>query len=434
MKATAPSTFAIPWVFTTLVTAFLVTLAASDLYNTQMLPFVYVSATVLVLYSILQWSWRGLVLPSESLVFFTFFAWTALTGWLVASNRGMLFYGVRVLAENACLFLMISSYCAGRRSPAATMAPAIIVAFVQVGYGSISGNYAASAGYSALGAHKTAVQATSLSTNANSLGIQFLWGIAGITFFWYQARGWLRKGILAAAIIALLVCLLYTASRKSLLSVLVFFPLWGWFCYRKAVTGKLRPALSTALLGILGCMAFSYILQSTYMGERITNVSEELAEHGSAGRRMDLYRIAIGAVQSNPLMGLGINQFQFANIHRVYAHCDYLEVLASSGLVGGALYFAIFAMAGRRLLRLERHAPDPGVRYAAAHGLAVLITFLLLGITCVMYNDFMTWCFLAGIVGFAYQADLALSRHFQISEGSMPKAGTAADTHRIIGC
>ena len=143
-------------------------------------------------------------------------------------------------------------------------------------------------------------------------------------------------------------------------------------------------------------------------------------------------------VFEHPFAGVGLSQFRAGSGYTTYAHNDYVEVAATTGLVGFLTYYSIFALVAWRLVRTRGRCHDPEVNYTAGVCLAVLVTCAAAGFALVMFSGISFWCFISAVVGFASVAERNVSprlvqshqRRFRAVAIRRPKAVTALHSAR----
>jgi O-antigen ligase len=208
---------------------------------------------------------------------------------------------------------------------------------------------------------------------------------------------WRVRLLFLAPIAPLWIALLLTRSRGGLLALasevmllVLMFGLIGrslptnsakrirtkgrWQVSRSFIT---RLALAACfLLALWGSAA--WIGGDTLM-KRLESVPIEFSLDGRiGGNRMDIWRATWRSFRANPILGTGLGAYGVAitEYHDAsgkwipqQAHNDYLELLASGGLVGSALG-AWFIVALIRRVRMRLRSPDPFQRSACLGALA----------------------------------------------------------------
>lgn len=156
--------------------------------------------------------------------------------------------------------------------------------------------------------------------------------------------------------------------------------------------GRTRPRVLSALVrgALLAAMVCALVVGAVWVGgdplaERVASVRDEVGAAGSAdparGRRADIWQSTWEVFEESPLVGTGLGAYWIAvgGHHRgsgesvpYQAHNDYLELLASGGLVGAALVAAFVCLFVRRA-RARLRAGAPFARAAALGALAGLL-------------------------------------------------------------
>ena len=159
--------------------------------------------------------------------------------------------------------------------------------------------------------------------------------------------------------------------------------------------------------------ATSYILLSPHahrLQELIVIYQTGDIEEGdqSVEGRVALAKTAMITTVRHPLFGVGLDNYQLVRneatgvVVGTYAHNNYLELSATTGLIGLLLYAGIYLSIGRRLSYLRRNGfvgEDPAV-FSACVG--VLLLFLLFDFAMVSYAEKLTWFILGGVIAQAF--------------------------------
>jgi O-antigen ligase len=144
-------------------------------------------------------------------------------------------------------------------------------------------------------------------------------------------------------------------------------------------------------------------MSDTYMGERF----EHAREHGSE-TRVQLYKEGIKMIKSNPIVGVGLSNYIKLSSSGLYSHSDYIEVAATTGIVGFILYFSIYIVLWHRLNRIKSMTNDPRILYTIGLLKAAIITILLVATGRPNIASKLTWVFLAGAIGYSWSMERAL--------------------------
>ncbi|NLE58643.1 MAG: O-antigen ligase family protein, partial [Planctomycetes bacterium] len=194
-----------------------------------------------------------------------------------------------------------------------------------------------------------------------------------------------------------------SGSRKAIVSLILFYPLWIWFCYRKEVARKPALLIFVAMALTAGAAAFTVGVKGSATGDRLAETWEFVTGQRSKGggsERLVLYSEAIRVFAENPVVGIGMGQFVYVNRTHHMSHSDIMEVAAGSGLPGVILYLSIIVVFWRRCGRIAGWSSDPDeVRLARLFRVCVVVLFLIaLGRT--NSGSKTHWVFMASLIGY----------------------------------
>ena len=195
--------------------------------------------------------------------------------------------------------------------------------------------------------------------DSNTSGAYLTFVATGI--FWGLKTGKLPKVPSLAGLAILTFTVLVNGSRSVFVSFLV-----GLFAMQVLFSSHRGQISWSKLLGIfliVGIMAA--IIQLTFsndifyeiLGRRIQSVFEILAgkqsniHETSVTGRIDLMGNAFSEFAHHPFLGMGINAF--VSRYGYFAHNDFLELLATVGLVGFVAFYAQYAFIVRNTLHIQ---------------------------------------------------------------------------------
>lgn len=333
----------------------------------------------------------------EVILYGLFVLWSAISGFIVASNISLLLdYVVRVV-QIWLLMLSITRITYSLRNTNIVFLSMIICATVISLIGWLSGDFFASF-------NKTvAFRATSYLRNPNSLAYFSLIAIMGVALYWKQvSRG--RHLILGLLCIVFVANIIFSGSRKSFFGLLFFVGLWLWFCYSKIIFKNVLRMAQVLLLVLAVYLLVQYVINSTYLGIRLV---ESLSDEQILGvNRTILYQEGWRIFFKNPVAGIGLGNFQVLSSLQSYSHSDYMEILSTTGLIGFVFYFLIYPKLIVRIWRL-RALRIKDIDYQLGVFLACILTFLFLAISRINGLDVLTMFILSGIVGCSYYYERA---------------------------
>jgi O-antigen ligase len=137
--------------------------------------------------------------------------------------------------------------------------------------------------------------------------------------------------------------------------------------------GRIRSVVVAAAVVLLGVIACTLVIGATYSG---SSALDRIAASALSERRPVLWRDAIDIVAADPLRGAGTGRFSqesptaLADRDAAWAHNEFLEVAAGTGLPGGVLLVALVLLV---LLRLWHGPRDAATGVAATTVAAVCV-------------------------------------------------------------
>lgn len=211
--------------------------------------------------------------------------------------------------------------------------------------------------------------------------------VAALSFYMVTRTG-SRMGMLAclAAVIAVTACHQATGRGRGL--------------SRYAAIILIGSGLLIAMIYALSSSEFADRLQALAQAARTGDFKD--TGDMSLYNRARLYRKAFELTLESPLIGVGLDVFRTAGLNfRMIgnnSHSNYMEVIASTGLLGAPLYFGMYYCWWSRLAKSRSVLRDPrlAVRYTAAVALAT--TILVFDVAWVTYYEKLIWLVLAGLI------------------------------------
>lgn len=179
-----------------------------------------------------------------------------------------------------------------------------------------------------------------LAGNANELAITLV--IAGILLFTNRVSP--SRWPKAYALFLLIFSVYMTGSRKTLL----VFALIPFFWIIQVAGNRLsKKSIRNAIL-LIG--AFGIFL--SFAGPRIWTSFTETATFkravggaegldNSANIRTAMINDGLNLWKEKPLLGYGVNQYRFESVYDTYSHNNYIELLASGGLLALVSYYGL---------------------------------------------------------------------------------------------
>lgn len=238
-------------------------------------------------------------------------------------------------------------------------------------------------------------QATGLTDNANTLGMCLVWATLSFLLllgFAGRMRKWVYTvGLLAAPFFVYV--LLASASRKSFVAFLLL--LGGWATFGSATRKTLADHIKRSILVVLSIAVLwgglSFIMQNTLLGRRLQLFSDKsngsLTDAVDGEERYSMYVEGLRMFLENPITGVGLDNFSELFWSHKYSHSDYIEPLATTGLVGFVLYQSFYFFILRRAIGLLEHVSDEAVVYRLKIIIIGIVTIMLMGLGSPHYQS-----------------------------------------------
>ena len=113
--------------------------------------------------------------------------------------------------------------------------------------------------------------------------------------------------------------------------------------------------------------------------------------------RVELIKQGLRVAADNPVLGVGLGNFQLYSVLDQYAHNNYVELLADTGFVGAILYYGIYVCIILKLFKLRKQTTSPMLKMILIYILFDLLIWQNFDVT---YLKKETWIFLAVAVGY----------------------------------
>lgn len=252
--------------------------------------------------------------------------------------------------------------------------------------------------------------------------------IVQILPFLYMLRrtevSWSRRFVLLAAMAACVAGILLCLSRGGMLAVLLEMFLVVVFTMRRRTVAVLLPLL---VVVAIGGISYQWKMRAEDQGSSYTYAD-------SKDTRLELWHAARVMIQDNPILGVGSRSFgeharQYAEISHddlgKNAHNTYLDVAATSGLMGLVCFLALIGSALNRVRGRPRQPGSPGDRLEAIR-VATLIALIAIIFRALMDAKENDWSFyVLAVIAMAVEHLYALrARHVSVqAPGPQAQAG-----------
>ena len=400
LVANERKSFMLNAVFCILIALFLISL--NGLQKFPPLFFVNkVSAGLIVILGIL-YSGR-LYIPKLLKLFGVFIVVSFFSGFFTAIDQELLFDNAMKLLQLLLLLTAISQFYIFRGNLDGLMIALIINALVLAFAGKFLSPDLVFSG--------KIERYSSITNNSNGFAFQLLLGVIG-TLFFYRKNSIIVKLLVAAGVGMLMYYIAISGSRKSLAGFAIVVTAWVYFSF------NLKKSLQIAtVLFLMALAAGSYVfalLEDTAVVQRLYQLE---SDSGAADIRAILYREAFEVFQEHPFFGVGLDNFRRYSVSGLYAHSNYMELLADTGIIGFALFFAVYLLVWRNSDRLVRlFERDETAIFLSGINKCIIILFLVIGAGAVQYDNIAHWTLLLFPIILQEKAALMVSEATQEEE------------------
>jgi O-antigen ligase len=345
----------------------------------------------------------------EFILLFLFIVWAVFTGLLMAVDYHSVFRSMERLLQSFTVAFCVAGASSRLRSPAIGLATLWGIAILLSSYGLVLGNFMHFMDLSSDGVgNVVGTRGVSMVQNANAMGVNAVWGFCAVIYFsQIKKKSPLLLFLMWITVPLLGITILASASRKALLLPVVFLTAWIWFCHKKDLNRQLYKILPIVALAGAIYMATPWIMENTFVGQRMQRSLDTENMDGSTAVRLLTYKQAAAIVVRYPVAGVGLGQWRFYG-DTGYAHNEYGEVIATTGVVGFLLYFSAYVVVIRRLMRIHRYTNDRIEFFRSGLCLAIFVTIAAAGFGQVMFPSLPYWVLAGSIWGYAYGAEQRL--------------------------
>jgi O-antigen ligase len=393
------------WAFEVLLIAFMVlfTLEGSLPLPDWTPQLVRILGVILVLAALRLRAATHTPLRIELRLLVLFLFWSLGTG-VFASDSGAALRTLRLVVQEVALFFAVAQYVETKRDGA------FVFGFVLAGALALGVHGLANSGSAQVAAAKWE-RMTSVYTNPNALGIACVYGMFGVGYLLYNSNTGRFRPWIAPAIPLLVAAQLRTGARLSLVGIAVYALAWVAFTLR----GIRKGAQRALIVGALALSVF-YVVRNPSIATSVAVQRLRSSQMSQApGGRDQLYVAGWRAFLASPLYGGGLGNFALTYGEGAYTHSDFMEVLASTGLVGFVLYMAVYVLLWRRLsrCRVRSRGSSAEVAYRLGSYKAALVGFLFLSIGNPSFLYPPAWVVLGAIVGHSHVLEESMSAQRQ---------------------
>lgn len=340
---------------------------------------------------------KSYAMVPEVALYGLFVCWSIVTGFVVADNKPLFLQTMQTLIQIFMLMLIV--FALFRRHQTFTYCWVIFVinALFMVGYGIFTQGFAL---FSPSMMENRLNPLSGTGTGANGFGLYSVVGIVSAIALLPRLK--LPLQIVCVGCIGLFTSAVFlSGSRKSFFALLFIIAIiaLSWSLQNFGQLWRRVPLL--LLVGGCGYLLVNYALSQPVLGSRILSSIEERGDP----IREELYQEAIDMFLASPIAGVGLGNFAYHSQYKTYAHSDYAESLADTGLVGFLLYLSIYPLLFIRLYRLMKLVSVHGQRrlyWDLCVMFALLAGYLFNGIGAPNFLDPKAMFFIFAMLGYIY--------------------------------
>jgi O-antigen ligase len=217
--------------------------------------------------------------------------------------------------------------------------------------------------------------------NPNIIGGMVLFSLMGSILYLQYAKNRFWIGMHLLNILLGYYLILMTVSRTSLVitsGILAIFTLQ--LLLKKGTRTYLLLFILLATMIMISFVDLDALMvKVSFALKRIGYIIQALSGHGtehSADERLAFIQIALGVFYENPIFGTGINTMRVF-LGGLYSHNNYVELLATTGLVGATLYYSLYFTLVKNLWNLT----DIWIKIYISLFIFAILLFDLAGVT-----------------------------------------------------
>jgi len=168
---------------------------------------------------------------------------------------------------------------------------------------------------------------TSFGYHPNSMAMYMSTTIPMLMYLFSRHRTLMTKAIIIALICMCLFCLMITGSRSGVLTIMGVAMVLAWFSRHRIIYFAAMVLLAVGI----------WIALPEQYKERYGSITDEQVDASAMGR-LNAWKSGLGMFMEKPIYGVGPGAFAAAYMERdgiwLYSHSLYVEMIASTGLLG----------------------------------------------------------------------------------------------------
>ncbi|GAA0121634.1 MAG: O-antigen ligase family protein [Clostridium argentinense] len=261
--------------------------------------------------------------------------------------------------------------------------------------------------FTGLEASGTVIRITSTMQNPNGFGAYLVLAFFPIVMLSFSTKNNRLRGFYIVLSLLVLANLLLTASRNSIIGLIIGFIVLGVLYSYKFL-----------LVFFLGIPVFLF---DKSLLLRFANIKEEILN----GPRVKLWQIARMMIKEHPIRGVGNGnyvslydeyvkkypQYKYPDYHRFSSHNSYLKVQSELGIFGIAFFVSTLAASVRTVIRVYKKSKDKYYKYFYMGFMGSTIGFLFMNMLDNLFFSPQTTTYFWVFIGLGEAILLQVKRH-----------------------
>ncbi len=290
---------------------------------------------------------KGQKIPVEALCYFAFVFWAFIGGMLFAQDINAVWTKSFTLLQMGFFFLSVIVSHSLKSNITVSLYTFYFLGTILAGLTFLGGNT-----QSLLNAGGN-IRLAIAGINPNGLGEVWLFNILACFYLIATTQ---RRYIKIFASFSIPLCvwlILLTGSRKMFLALIIMAIIWFSLIYIKNFLKMIILLVSLVILVVI----FQHIIYRNWVKTPMSirfNLLQEGDLFSGVEVRKNLYLEGVEIFIANPVTGVGLGNFRIISEHQSVSHSDYIEIFATTGVIGAFFYYPIYFIPWRRLSRLNR--------------------------------------------------------------------------------
>jgi O-antigen ligase len=266
--------------------------------------------------------------------------------------------------------------------------------------------------------YSVAGRAVGTFSNANVFGMACLVSLMFAFDRILDQKNKLIKAFFLVSLPFLFYMLFQSGSRKAIISIFLYIAVLAVFYLKANFKQRFWTAIFVTFFFIATALvAVNYLEKSKWydrmeaFGSVLKTTNVNRSEDGSLKGRFLFYRVGWNLFTMYPATGVGLGNFQVALPRYIsggslvaasgtgtYAHSNYIEILADTGIIGFILYFSVYAALFLRLIRARKSVTDPRRKSLFVMLLSFLIIIAASDVATVSFDEKFSWLVFVSII------------------------------------